>query len=165
MDVRINHNPRNPISARVHEKVGSFLTLDFEQPNGNNISIMLPPHMGAVVHLIADLFNSHIGQQVTAIAASKIEVGDPVSLVPFPTGSGISTQAAVAIATLIVAEPEYTLGDVNGRGQVLVRISDETASWLDRGKAWVTATQAERAHAHGWVTNFIMADGAVCISR
>lgn len=177
METRINHNPRNPISARVSEKVGAYLTLDFEQPNGNSISLFLPPHMGTVVHLIADLFNSHIGKPVMTnedIARAlmrEFPKAPSDASAPLPTGSGISADGAMAIAVAISStaetndRPTYQVGDVNERGQVLVRVSDELTSWLDRGKAWVAAPQAQDASHYGWITEFIHGDGTHCISR
>lgn len=184
METRINHNPRNPISAKVHEKVGSFLTLDFEQPNGNTISLFLPPHMGVVTHLIADLFNSHIGKSVSGVTSPVRGLADQLGgniafsftlphpadpIAPLPTGSGISTEGVIAIAAVMASEQpiawSYQIGDVNDYGHILVRVSDETVSWLERGKAWVTAEQAGKAGRYGWETELVMRDGTYCISK
>lgn len=160
MDVRLNHNPRNPITAKVHESVGSYLTLDFEQPNGNNISLFLPAHMAAATHLIADLFNSHIGRnQMAAMAVQSISEG--MAVVQIPDGAVMPSEGAIAIISAIIATEEpikYVLGDVNSLGQILVQVSDETTAWLDRGRAWVTAAQAKAAEAYGWETFMVIPD-------
>lgn len=162
MEVRLNHNPRNPISAVVHEKVGTYLTLDFQQQNGNTISLLLPPHMAAATHLIADLFNSHIGRnQIAAMAVQSISEGQAV--VAIPSGAAMPPEGAIAIIAAITAP--YSIGDVNTRGQILVRVNDEATTWLDRGKAWVTAAQAKQAAPYGWETYLNTGDGMCAISR
>lgn len=105
MDVRLNAtNPRNPVTAVMHCKPGSFLSLDFEQSNGNSVSIFLPPHMEAVAAMIVGAFNAHMTGERPAdgkVIVDLYEDGQVIGMrvePGIPAGGALNTKAATAMA-------------------------------------------------------------------